>query len=118
MPWTVAKVGIITFGDISAALLCKHYCQDALSNRLVRTAEILSANLRRLMSEAGNPSSGSAVDRVAKSLGLRLGRTTVTRYAHADGNPTLDHIESLAKVFDVQVWQLLHPTMGRGIEER
>ena len=68
------------------------------------------------MREVGNPSSGPAVDRAAKSLGLCLGRTTVTRYAHADGNPTLDHIETLAKVFGIQAWQLLHPTMGRDVE--
>ena len=74
----------------------------------------LSANLRVLMLRAGNPSSGAAVDRAAKTLGLSLGRTTVTRYAHGDGNPSLDHIEALAKVFGVEPWQLLHPRMGEG----
>ena len=80
----------------------------------MRAVEILAANLSRLMQEAGNPSSSPAVDRVAKALGLSLGRTTVARCAHGDGNPSLEHVETLAKVFGVQAWQLLHPTMGEG----
>ena len=108
---------VIVFGDTSNCALCKHLCKN-IGMHNMRAAEILSANLRRLMLEAGNPSSGPAVDRTAKSLGLRLGRTTVARYTHADGNPSLDHIEALAKVFGVQAWQLLHPEMGKGLEER
>ena len=83
----------------------------------MRALDILSANLRTLMLEAGNPASGLAVDKAAKSIGLSLGRTTVTRYSHAEGNPTLDHLETLAKVFGVQSWQLLHPTLGKDSEQ-
>ena len=79
----------------------------------MRAVEILSANLKRLMQVTGNPSSSPAVDRVAKNLGLSLGRTTVARYAHGDGNPSLEHVETLAKVFGIHAWQLLHPTMGQ-----
>ena len=79
-------------------------------------ANNLSANLKDLMRKAGNPCSGRAVDRAAKSLGLCIGRSTVTRYAHGDGNPSLDHIEALAKVFGVEAWQLLHPRLGEGVD--
>lgn len=78
----------------------------------MRPLEILSANLKRLMLHAENPSSGPAVEKAARLLGLSIGRTTVTRYSHAAGNPTLDHLEALAKVFGVEAWQLLHPTLG------
>jgi len=82
----------------------------------MRATQILAANLTRLMAQPGNPSSGPAVDRVASGLGLRIGRTTVTRITHGDANPSLEHIEVLAKVFEVQPWQLLHPSMGNGWE--
>ena len=45
-------------------------------------------------------------------MGLSIGRSTVGRCLVAQGNPSLDHIETLAAVFGVQAWQLLHPTMG------
>jgi len=100
---------VTPFGEISLSAPCKHCVMRAL--------EILSANLHRLMLEAGNPSSGLAVDKAAKALGLSIGRTSVTRYSHAEGNPTLDHLEMLAKVFGVQAWQLLHPTLGTDSEQ-
>ena len=65
------------------------------------------------MQEPGNPSSGPAVDQAAKSIGLSIGRSTVTRYANGRGNPSLEHVETLAKVYGIQAWQLLHPKLGR-----
>lgn len=78
----------------------------------MRAIEILSANLKCLAHQPGNPSSGPGVERAAKSMGLNIGRSTVGRCFIANGNPSLDHIETLAEVFGVQAWQLLHPTLG------
>ena len=78
----------------------------------MRALEILSANLRWLGRQPGHPSSGPGVERAAKALGLNIGRSTVGRCLIAQGNPSLDNIETLAKVFGVRAWQLLHPTLG------
>ena len=81
----------------------------------MRALEILSANLRCLAQQPGNPSSGPGVERAAEAMGLSIGRSSVGRYLIATGNPSLEHIETLSKVFGVQSWQLLHPTMGAAI---
>lgn len=81
----------------------------------MRALEILSANLKCLAQVPGNPSSGPGVERRAKAMGLSIGRSSVGRYFIGQGNPSLDNIEALAKVFGVRAWQLLHPTMGAGI---
>lgn len=81
----------------------------------MRALEILSANLRRLAQQPGHPSSGPGVESAAKAMGLSIGRSSVGRYFIASGNPSLEHVETLAKVFGVQPWQLLHPTLGAGI---
>jgi len=81
----------------------------------MRALEILSANLRCLAHRPGNPASGPGVERAAQGMGLSIGRSSVGRYFIAHGNPSLEHIETLSKVFGVQPWQLLHPTMGVGL---
>jgi DNA-binding XRE family transcriptional regulator len=95
-----------------------HYTRGLVLPHPMRPQEILAANLIRLMDQQDSPSSGVAVDKAAAALGLQISRSTVTRISHGDSNPSLQHVEVLAKVFGVQSWQLLHPTMGKSGDDR
>lgn len=77
-----------------------------------RTLAIFSSNLRRLMRDKG-PATALALERAATARGLGVGRTSIGRYASGAGNPTLEHLEALARVFGVVPWKLLHPNLGR-----
>ena len=59
------------------------------------------------------PATALAVERAASDKGLGVGRTSIGRYAAGQGNPTLAHLEALAKVFGTLPWKLLHPELGR-----
>lgn len=77
-----------------------------------RAIDNFSSNLRHLMRDKGPPTA-LGVERAASAKGLGVGRTSIGRYAGGEGNPTLDHLEALAKVFGTAPWKLLHPTLGR-----
>ena len=59
------------------------------------------------------PTTALGVERAASDKGLGVGRTSIGRYIAGDGNPTLDHLEALARVFETAPWKLLHPALGR-----
>lgn len=80
------------------------------------TTQVLAANLKTLMARVGAPSSAPAVEEATKVKGgLKVGRSTVQRILKAETPVNLDYVESLAKVFGVQPWELLHPSMGKTI---
>lgn len=77
-----------------------------------RALDIFSSNLRRLMRDKG-PETALGVERAATAKGLGVGRTSIGRYAAGEGNPTLEHLETLSEVFGLSPWRLLHPSLGR-----
>ena len=70
------------------------------------------------MTKADYPNSALAVEGSALAAGLEIGRTSVARYVMGCGNPTLDQINTLARLFDLQPWQLLHPNLGLSSDDR
>jgi transcriptional regulator with XRE-family HTH domain len=72
-----------------------------------RAKHILARNLIKLMDRPGAKFI-STRQLAAQSKG-ELTYRTVARIRNAEVNPTLDHIEALAKAFVLQPWQLLVP---------
>ena len=67
---------------------------------------ILARNLIRLMDRPGvEPISSRQLAKRAPGLTYR----TILRIRNAEVNPTLDHIEAIAKAFVLAPWQLLVP---------
>ncbi len=70
----------------------------------------LARNLARLMAVSEDMRTQMAL---AKRSGVA--QTTISNYLRPssyDGAPQLDKIEALAKVFGLEAWHLIHPTMG------
>lgn len=88
--------------------------EDAFGTCMQRAAEIVGRNLRALIQRekdrGGRLRSFQAIEDATAAMGMPVGRSTVDRIAKGAANPELGHIEALAKVFEVEVWQLLAPT--------
>lgn len=81
------------------------------------TREILSANLAALRQKYPQFSSAPALERATATLeenkqGKRVGRTTVQRMFDGTTPVNLDYVESVARVFGLDAWQLLVPGMN------
>lgn len=81
------------------------------------TREILAANLALLRQKYPQFSSAPALERATARLeenkqGKRVGRTTVQRMLDGTTPVNIDYIESVARVFGLDAWQLLVPGMS------
>jgi hypothetical protein len=72
--------------------------------------EILAHNLAALMARSADMKTQSALARRSK-----VSQKTISNYlvaASYTGAPSLGKVEKLARVFGLETWQLIHPTMG------
>jgi len=75
----------------------------------MRPREILSANVRALM--AARPAL-STIKKIVDASNGQLSNGKVGRITAASHTTDVDTLEALAKVFDMESWQLLVPTMS------
>lgn len=71
----------------------------------------LATNLARLMADSKLTKNQSEL---ARKSGVS--QRTISNYLapeRYEGSPTLDNIELLARAFNIEAWQLLHPTAGK-----
>jgi hypothetical protein len=71
--------------------------------------EILKANLYALMKESDRYASLSTIEKIVKASGGVLTNGTVGRMTKGDSPTDIDRLGELAKVFNLQPWQLLVP---------
>lgn len=79
---------------------------------MTNARKILADNLAALMSQSPEINSVVALERATANRGSKVGKSTVQRVLACETTVNLDYVESFAKVFHIQAWQLLHPTMG------
>jgi uncharacterized membrane protein YhfC len=68
----------------------------------------LATNLADLMGKNSGLSSALLIEKATKGA---IGHSTVARMK-AGSNATLDNVQALAALFNLEAWQLLHPTLG------
>ncbi len=71
---------------------------------------VLAINLRKLMEQSPDLCTQSAI---AKKSGVA--QTTIGYMLRSESlvkAPNLDNVEKIARVFGLEAWQLLHPSMG------
>lgn len=76
--------------------------------------EILTANLTALMSVSKRLNSTLAIERATEENGEKVGHSTIDRAMKGKTNLSLDKIEAIARVFDLDPWQLLAPGLSPG----
>ena len=88
-----------------------HPGMASLSPHASRALRDLAANLQRLMEADKDYTSARKVAERA-AMFKKIHPKTVTRILSLAGNePTLDTVESIAKVFGLQAWQMLVPNL-------
>ncbi|WP_155122879.1 hypothetical protein [Burkholderia ubonensis] len=74
---------------------------------MLDTKKILADNLTQLL--AGRPD----VSRLNLSKQIHVADGTLGRIKYGTGNPTVEILESIARFFKIEAWQLLVPDLGR-----
>jgi len=74
--------------------------------------KILSNNLSDLMHESPTYKSAPSLQAATAKCGVKVGRSTIDRALKGTTTINLDYIESIAKVFRLEPWQMIHPTRG------
>ncbi|WP_157378416.1 helix-turn-helix domain-containing protein [Burkholderia ubonensis] len=74
---------------------------------MLDTKKILADNLTQLL--AGRPD----VSRLNLSKQIHVADGTLGRIKYGTGNPTIEILESIARFFKIEPWQLLVPDLGR-----
>jgi hypothetical protein len=69
--------------------------------------DVLAMHVKNLM----NGSEFNSQPTLAKKT--EMGSGTIGRILRAEAAVTLDTLAAIAKVFDLQPWQLIHPSMGK-----
>lgn len=72
---------------------------------------VLAANLRALMSRQHPEMTEHELARLAKRHGGELSQSTVHRMLHGQTSCGVDHLATLAMVFELEPWQLLVPDL-------
>jgi hypothetical protein len=95
-----------------------HRKKAAGHRRKMKAREIVAANLTALMKnqrETDGPlASFQAIEDATARLGTKVGKSTVDRISKGTTPAELDNLEALARVFKLQVWQLLVPNLVPG----
>ncbi len=89
-------------------------CKSAYPDRMGKPPPIravLAANLRALMSRQHPEMTEHELARLAKRHGGELSQSTVHRMLHGQTSCGVDHLATLAMVFELEPWQLLVPDL-------
>lgn len=71
--------------------------------------ETLSDNLRALMGEHHTYKSTLAIERATEANGSKVGKSTIDRALKGETNLTIDHLDAIAFIYGLDVWQLMSP---------
>lgn len=72
---------------------------------------VLAQNIERLRQAATPPLNYQALERATAMKGCRVGKSTLQRAATGSAPMNLDYLEAIAKVFNLDPWQLLVPDL-------
>lgn len=89
-------------------------CKSAYPDRMGKPPPIravLAANLRALMSRQHPEMTEHELARLAKRHGGELSQSTVHWMLHGQTSCGVDHLATLAMVFELEPWQLLVPDL-------
>lgn len=92
-------------------------CKSAYPDRMRNTPPIravLAANLRALMSRQQPEMTEHELARLARRHGGELSQSTVHRMLHGQTSCGVDHLATLAMVFELEPWQLLVQDLDPG----
>lgn len=73
--------------------------------------DVLGANIKALMDASTEYRSTLALEKATFHKGCKVGKSTIDRALKGDTTLNLDYIEAIAKVFGLDPWQLLTPSM-------
>jgi transcriptional regulator with XRE-family HTH domain len=86
------------------------HMDNAYEKPRMNSKKTIAANLKSLMGfhrERGLPlRTLQAIEDATKLIGHKVGRSTVDRMLKGERTAEVDNLEAVAKVFDVEVWQL------------
>lgn len=71
--------------------------------------DVLGENLKILMASSSKLKSTLALERATLHKGCKVGKSTIDRAIKGETTLNLDYIEVLAKVYELDAWQLLTP---------
>ena len=71
--------------------------------------ETLSDNLRALMGEHHTYKSTLAIQRATEANGSKVGKSTIDRALKGETNLTIDHLQAIALIYGLDVWQIMSP---------
>lgn len=71
--------------------------------------ETLAENLKALMQEHHTLKSTLAIERATDANGKKVGKSTIDRAIKGETNLTIDHLEAIAAIYGLDVWQLMAP---------
>lgn len=71
--------------------------------------DVLQQNLKALMASSPKLNTTPAIERATKMKGCKVGKSTVDRLLRSETPVKLDYIEAIAKIYDLDPWQLLVP---------
>lgn len=74
--------------------------------------DTLAENLRALMSAHHTHTSTLAIERATDNLGSKVGKSTIDRALKGETNLTIDHLEAIADIYGLDVWQLMAPGLS------
>lgn len=84
----------------------------------MNSSKIVAANVTALIQhqrDSGGPlSTFQAIEAATARIGHKVGRSTIDRISKGATPAQIDNLEALAKVFDVELWQLLVPGLEPG----
>lgn len=92
---------------------CKQPYPDGMG-KLPPIRAVLAANLRALMSRQQPEMTEHELARLAKRHGGELSQSTVHRMLHGQTSCGVDHLATLAMVFELEPWQLLVQDLDPG----
>lgn len=86
---------------------------DAFGTCNVRALEIVAVNLKALIQrekdKRGRLRTFKAIEDATTEIGHTVGRSTVDRMSKGTTDFEIGNLEAIARVFEVEVWQLLAP---------
>lgn len=69
--------------------------------------DVLAANLRALLDSHATVNTVLALEQATERIGVKVGKSTIQRALTRETPLNLDYIEAIAKVFELDTWQLL-----------
>ena len=74
--------------------------------------ETLAENLRNLMAAHHSYKTTPAIEKATEGFGLKVGKSTIDRALKCQTTLNLDYIDVIARVFGLDAWQLLTPSLA------